>query len=64
MDDILYYAEGHNFYAFDINTGEKKIDQFFSDYDCSGTSSVYKNAKGEKFVIVSNVDYTYCFPGL
>ena len=64
MDDILYYAEGHNLYAFDINTGEKKIDQFFSNYDCSGTSSVYKNAKGEKFVIVSNVDYTYCFPGL
>lgn len=64
MDDILYYAEGHNFYAFDINTGEKKIDQFFSDYDCSGTSAVYKNAKGEKFVIVSNIAYTYCFPGL
>lgn len=64
MDDILYYAEGHNFYAFDINTGEKKIDQHISDYECSGTSSVYKNAKGEKFVIISNVDYTYCFPGL
>lgn len=64
MDDILYYTENHNFYAFDINTGEKKIDLYICDYEASGTSSVYKNAKGEKFVIVSNVDYTYCFPGL
>lgn len=65
MDDILYYACNHNLYAIDINTGKKLIDMPIPYcVNAASTSSVYKNSKGKKYVIVSSPDYTYCFPGL
>ena len=65
LDDILYYTYDRNLYAVDINTGQKLMDiELPKCYQAGPTSSVYKNAKGEKFVIVSSTNCTYCYPGL
>lgn len=65
LDDIVYFADNHNLYAYDINTGKKLIDiEIPLCTQAVATSSVYKNTKGEKFVIVASSDYIYCYPGL
>lgn len=65
LDDILYYTIDRKLQAVDINTGKTLMDIVVPKcYEAEATSSVYKNARGEKFVIVSSDHCTYCYPGL
>ena len=64
LDDIMYLvSSGKHFYAYNIITGNCLMD-IKLDYDATDGGITYKNDEGEKFVIVGDMRYTYCYEGL
>lgn len=64
MDDILYFLSGDTYYAYNINTGKCVLKFDPSGWETSFCTATYKNAKGEKFVIVDDTRHTYCYEGI
>ena len=56
-------SSGKHFYAYNIITGNCLMD-IKLDYDATDGGITYKNNDGEKFVIVGDMRYTYCYEGL
>lgn len=65
MDDAAFFAYGHKLYAVDINTGKILVNiNVPGCYRAQATASAYKNAKGERYVILSSTTATYCYQEL
>ena len=70
IDGIFYRASGHMFRAFDFENSKELLRMSISnsnnrnEYDLHGRCITYKNDKGEVFVLFSNTNETFCYPGL
>jgi hypothetical protein len=64
LDDVLYVLPGgQHFWAYNLNTGKQVLD-FELDHNVSFCTATYKNSQGKKFVIVSDIGFTYCYEAI
>lgn len=64
LDDVIYVLPGgQHFWAFNLNTGRQVLD-FDLDHEVMFCTATYKNSQGKKFVIVSDIGFTYCYEAI
>jgi len=64
LDDVLYILTGgQDFLAYNLTTGKRVLD-FDLDHEVMFCTATYKNAEGKKFVIVSDIGFTYCYEAI
>jgi outer membrane protein assembly factor BamB len=64
LDDVIYVLPGgQHFWAYNLNTGIQVLN-FELEYKVTACTATYKNAEGKKFVIVSDIGFTYCYEAI
>lgn len=64
LNDVLYYVStGRYFRAYNLNTGDKLLDINLRHKIQFGVAT-HQNGQGDKFVVVGDRGYTYCFEGI
>lgn len=64
LNDMLYYVStGRYFRAYNLNTGDKLLDINLRHKTEFGVAT-HQNGQGDKFVVVGDRGYTYCFEGI